>query len=103
MRSRFCKECEDWHDTEAPWPHVSHEVSRRSHLSTPFFVSDNLGTHVLNHADRKHYDSRSAYYKAVKAAGCEIVGNEKPKPFKPHKVTGSGADIKRAIEQLKAR
>lgn len=44
-------------------------------------ISDNLGEGVqgvLNHADGKKYDSKSSYYKAVKAAGCEVVGNDAP-------------------------
>jgi hypothetical protein len=47
-------------------------------------ISDDLGTKgVKNPADGKVYDSKSAYYKAVKANGYEIVGNEKLKPKKP--------------------
>jgi hypothetical protein len=41
-------------------------------------IPDDLGINgVFCHADGKTYDSKSAYYKAVKAAGMEIVGNEK--------------------------
>lgn len=31
----------------------------------------------MNPADGQRYSSKSAYYKAVRRAGCEIVGNEK--------------------------
>jgi hypothetical protein len=102
MAERYCKECGGWHDLAEPWPHAAPEKAR-SDLPTPYFTSDNLGAHLINHADGKRYDSRSAFYKAVKSAGCEVVGNETPKPFKPHVSKGSGADIKRALEQLKVR
>lgn len=31
---------------------------------------------IVNHADGKRYDSKSAYEKAVKAKGCRVVGND---------------------------
>lgn len=102
MAERLCKTCGGWHDLDMPWPHAP-EPKKRGDVPTPFFVSDNLGQHLINHADGQRYDSRSGFYKAVKQAGCEVVGNETPKPFKPHTAKGSGADIKRAIEQLKSR
>lgn len=47
--------------------------------AAPMVISDDLGKDgVLNHADGKLYDSKSEYYGAVKAAGCEVVGNDKP-------------------------
>ena len=102
MAERYCKQCGGWHDLEQPWPH-ERPASKRSAFPTPFFVSDDLGKPLMNHADGRKYDSRSAFYKAVKANGCEIMGNEKPKGFKPQTMKGSGADIKRAIEQLRSR
>lgn len=43
------------------------------------YGSDDLGIQgVLNPADGKRYDSKSEYYKAVKAKGLEIVGNDAP-------------------------
>jgi hypothetical protein len=56
-------------------------------------------------ADGRIYDSRSAYYASVRAAGCEIVGDERA-PFERRPVFEpghAGADIKTAIEQLKSR
>jgi len=55
-------------------------------------------------ADGRTYDSRSAYYKSVRAAGCEIVGDERApferrSGFEPGR---AGADIKAAIEQLRS-
>ena len=56
-------------------------------------------------ADGRLYDSRSAYDASVRAAGCEIVGDERA-PFdrRPAFEPGrAGADIKAALEQLRAR
>lgn len=54
--------------------------------ATHFASSDCLGDGVkgvFNPADGKTYDSRSAYYNAIKAKGLEIVGDEPMKPSKP--------------------
>ncbi len=56
-------------------------------------------------ADGRIYESRSAYYASVRAAGCEIVGDER-KPFGRRagfEPGPAGADIKAAIEQLRSR
>jgi hypothetical protein len=47
----------------------------RSDLPCPHVISDHLPD-IINHADGKLYDSKSSYYAAVKAAGCEVVGND---------------------------
>lgn len=41
----------------------------------PYVISDGMDA-IRNHADGRVYDSKSQYYRAVKAAGCEIVGND---------------------------
>lgn len=72
-----------------------------------YVISDTLGEGVqgtFNHADGKKYDSKSEYYKAVKAAGCVVLGNDAPDqaaPFDP-KICDKDLkqDIKTAIEQL---
>lgn len=78
---------------------------QRSGLPCPYLISDNMdGT--LNHADGKRYSSKRAYEKAVKAAGCEIVGNDssfKQPKRKEYKPQGVARDIKRAIEQVSSR
>lgn len=52
-----------------------------SRKTNPFagYGSDTLPGGVnglVNHADGKRYDSKSEFTKAVKARGCEIVGND---------------------------
>ena len=61
----------DWYYANQPRP-------ARSDLKAPMYISDTLGGSdgMLCMADGKTYDSKSKYYAAVKAAGCEIVGNE---------------------------
>ena len=65
-------------------------------------ISDHLD-YVLNPATGLRYDSKSAYYKAVRAAGCEIIGNEKIPERKQIDPGPVGPDVKAAIEQLRSR
>lgn len=66
----------------------------------PFMISDDLGIKgILNHADGKMYDSKSAYKKAVKAAGLEILGNDAPRDVKPAEPKIDMRELKRDIAQ----
>lgn len=61
-----------------PWPEVAAIRAfrtGRSSLPCPSIISDHLDG-VKNPVDGKTYDSKSEYYRAVKLAGCEIVGND---------------------------
>lgn len=50
------------------------ECEQVIHRQSANVVSDDLGIKgVLNPADGKTYDSKSAYYKALKESGCHIV------------------------------
>jgi hypothetical protein len=74
----------------------------RSDLPMPYIRSDGMDA-IMNHADGKLYDSKSAYYGAVKAAGCEITGDYQPPEKEPTPLGNVKQDIKTAIEQLKGR
>jgi hypothetical protein len=78
-------------------------AARRPRLA-PYVRTDGMDP-VRSMADGRLYDSRSAYYASVRAAGCEIVGDERGacehRP-EPHDL-GVAADIKTAIEQLRSR
>lgn len=74
----------------------------RSDLPAPMIISDHLD-YVQNPVNGQTYTSKSQYYKAVKAAGCEIIGNEKPSASPKPQLDDPGKDIKDAIEQLDAR
>lgn len=70
-------------DQLVPWPKVAaarreRAEAARSGLPAPMIISDHLDG-VQNPCDGKTYDSKSAYYRAVRDAGCEIVGNEAEK------------------------
>lgn len=70
----------------------------RSDLPAPMLISDSLAD-VLNPADGKRYDSKSKYYAAVKAKGCEIVGSDAGKTASPRKVDDPTADIVNAMKR----
>lgn len=102
---RKCHACGDIHDVAA-WPGPCLEQFRkaRSSLPMPAIRSDGMGP-IMNHANGLIYDSRSAYERGVKEAGCEIVGNEKVTP-RPRAVLSDRElkqDIKTAIDQVEAR
>jgi hypothetical protein len=79
--------------------------NKRSGFSAPMIISDGMES-TLNHADGKRYTSKSEYYRAVKQAGCEVVGNEpsfkrpKAKEYDAGDVKG---DIKRAFDQVSSK
>ena len=61
------------------------EAPKRSHLAAPYIINDKLPGGVrgmVSMADGQRYDSKSAYYASLKDRGCEIVGNEQPKPWR---------------------
>lgn len=75
----------------------------RSELPCPAIRSDGMDP-IRSHADGRIYDGKGAYYRSVKEAGCEIVGDDyapferqKAREFTPDPVE---PDIKRAIEEL---
>lgn len=104
-RSRFCRVCKGWHALETAWPSecVDHWGPPKLGRS-PNIISDTMGP-TRNMADGRLYDSKSRYYEAVKAAGCEIVGDDQgfrnQRPPEPEYTTGH--DVKRAIEQLRSQ
>ncbi len=81
------------------------EAAKRSTLAAPTIIADTMEA-TLNHADGKRYTSKREYEKAVKRAGCEIVGNDpafaraKPKPYDSGDIK---SDIKRAIDEVGSR
>ena len=93
---------------DEPWPracakHFTNHQEKRSRLSAPFIISDDLGPNgLLNHADGRTYTSKAAYVKAVKAAGCEIVGNEKLRPPPREKVKLSDSVRREIREKVRA-
>lgn len=75
------------------------QYRRRSLSSGAFVISDTMPD-TINHADGKTYNSKRAYEKAVRAAGCVIVGNEKIPERKPIEMPSLKEDIRRTLEHF---
>ena len=94
----------DWFDLgngRTVFRKVREDLRQRSHLPAPRIRPDGMAA-VWNPCDGREYESKSAYERAVKDAGCEIVGNDshwdrRPEPFEPQ---GVAEDIKKAWDQL---
>lgn len=84
------------------WERLHATESRRSGLPCPMVIRDDLGGHLLHPATGEHYDSKSAFRAATKAAGCVEMGNDAQASRRPEyrEAGGVETDIKRAIEQL---
>lgn len=98
MRARYCKICTEFHDLAHPWPEAC--VTWEIPASAPNIRPDGMDA-IRNHADGRMHDSKSAYYKAVRQAGCEIVGNDpialKNRPeYQPQ---GVRDDLRRALSE----
>lgn len=102
---RKCQACGDIHDVAAwPGPCLEQFRKKRSDLPMPAIRSDGMDP-IMNHANGLMYDSRSAYERGVKDAGCVIVGDDKLTPS-PRPVLSDRElkqDIKTAIDQVEAR
>lgn len=80
------------------------------HLATPLHdasdapnvIRDGMDT-LRNMADGRFYDSKRAFSRATRAAGCVEIGTEKLTIKAPPKPPRPGPYIKQAIEQLRAR
>lgn len=101
MRSRLCKACGAFHPVDG-WPLQCYRVisEKRSALGVPYIRSDGMNE-TWNPVDGKRYDSRSAYERAVKDAGCQIVGSDPAleRPHVPEKPVDAKADIINAIRE----
>ena len=97
-RSRLCRVCKDFHNTAEAWPWAC-----RGHFPPPphgtlNVISDNLD-YTMNPADGKRYTSKAKYYAAVRAKGCEIVGNDKSPPRPKAEMPDPTQDIVNAMRQ----
>lgn len=109
MRARgvLCKNCGKVH-WSGEWPRECVEArygeSKRGSVPVPYIRTDGMDA-MLNHANGLMYDSRSAYERAVKDAGCEIIGDA-PLPSGVPEIQIDereiSQDIKTAIDQLEA-
>lgn len=72
------------------------------HGSGPMVISDHLDD-VWNPVNGKRYDSKSAYYKAVRQSGGEIIGNESPRVPPPPPLPSAEADVAEALNIIESR
>lgn len=91
-----------WHPERREWVPPSERMVRNQIFGrAPGYISGNLD-YVLNHADGKRYTDKREYERAVRRAGCEIVGNEELPDTKPPEMPAVEPDIVRALEELGA-
>lgn len=83
-----------WH--EGDWV-PANQVRRSAPSRGPSVISDHLDG-LWNPADGRHYDSRSAYFRTMKAHGCEIDDRRYDPKVPQYEPEGIGQDIKRAME-----
>jgi hypothetical protein len=103
-RSRLCRVCGGFHPLGAAWPAPCAAHCGAAANPAPMIRPDNMAP-IRSMADGRVYDGRSAYYASVRRAGCEIVGDDRSgfgRAGRPHQKP-IGADIKRAIEELRSR
>jgi hypothetical protein len=72
---------------------------QRSSLPRPMVISDHI-PNVVNPINGKPYDSKSAYYRDVRAAGCTIMGNDRVKAEDRETGDNFEPDVARAFNQL---
>lgn len=94
MRSRFCRCCKDFHDTDQPWPEacVAHFGARTN--AGPQIISDTIEP-FRSHADGKMYSSKSRYRADLRARGLIEVGNERMNPT----ARSSAAPVRQTLQQ----
>lgn len=86
------------------WARRHGNRKRSTEVSAPYIRTDGMDA-TWNPANGRTYDSRSAYYRAVKDVGCEIIGDDARIPDAPPDFEGPGGieqDLKDTIEQLSA-
>lgn len=88
-------------DNELIPKHLAPPLNRKF-AEGPMVIGDCMDR-TLNPADGRQYDSKRAYYKAVRAAGCEIIGNEAGTASSRPQMHDPVDEIKAAIEQIESR
>lgn len=101
-RSRLCRICRDFHDVATAWPAACAEHFGPPSNGAPYIVSDGMDA-IENPANGLMYDSRSAYYRAVREAGGAIVEpgmvSKRPEMIGPP----VAETMRRVIQQLQSR
>ena len=104
MRQRLCKQCRQWHETEA-WPLECYPVAAKGQsdsLPIPYFISDTCEP-TLHPIDQKHYTSKRTFEKITRDAGYETVGNDPARLRPAPKPKADRAAIKQSVEKAISR
>ena len=70
--------------------------------SGPMIIADGMSD-TWNPANGKTYDSKSAYYRDVKRAGLEIIGNERNYASPKKELPPVEQDVATALAQIEAK
>jgi len=76
MRSRFCRVCKDFHDTDQAWPEACVGHFGQQTASGLQIISDTIEP-FRNMATGEIFSSKSRYRADLKARGLIEVGNER--------------------------
>lgn len=90
MRRRFVWHAGEWVDV-TDW--------KRPPRKTPYIVRDGMDA-LLNHANGQVYDSKSAFRRATRDAGCVEVGNDAPLTLAPRDYRPAVQDVAEAVQML---
>jgi hypothetical protein len=91
-----------WHPVRRDWVEPHERLVRNVRFGrAPMVISGTLDD-LLNQADGKRYSDKRSYERAVRDAGCEIVGNEHLPDSAPPEMPAVEPDIVRALEELGA-
>ena len=74
----------------------------RKYAESAMVIRDSMDA-TWNPVNGRHYDSKRAYEKAVRQAGCQIVGNEKVTASARPSLPDPATDIKNAFDRAGAK
>lgn len=90
-----------WTQDEVDQMMASYRASQEDRpVKAPMVIRDHMDS-VMNPVNGQLYDSKRAFERDVRQAGCVIMGNDAPTTFNENPgVGGIEQDIKTAIDQL---
>lgn len=105
--SRFCKICRNWHMLDEPWPENCFGHYRQASAGVGLQIIKDIDPYRTVAADkatgkRVNIGSRREHREFLRRNAYIEIGNEIPKMTRPEPKLCSKADIKAAIEQVKA-
>lgn len=107
VMERSCKICDGWHDLDQAWPAQCLGHWKRTNSSCGLQIIKDIEPYKTVAAEKAtgkqiRIGSRREHKEFLRRNGYEEIGNDIPKPKRPELNFVSKADIKQAIEQVKA-